>query len=171
MELQLQKLRGRNKTLSELNKKDINPNVFTEKIIKNHDLIKQYLEGLLSKNETYRYNCFKVLYDVSEKKPDLLYHHWNFFVNQLRSNNNYHKMSAVLIIANLASVDKENRFENIFNEFFRAPNAIDRKITGTGLGLAIAKKIAEDHHGDIEVTSKENVGSTFRVTLPIIKDE
>ncbi len=60
--------------------------------------------------------------------------------------------------------------KNIFDEFFRAPNAVDKKITGTGLGLSIAKKIAEDHHGDIEVNSKENVGSTFRVTLPIIKD-
>ena len=59
----------------------------------------------------------------------------------------------------------------IFDEFYRAPNAVDKKITGTGLGLAIAKKICEDHHGYIEVTSKENEGSTFRVVLPVIKDQ
>ena len=104
--------------ISELENKDINPNMFAKKIIENPDLIYQYLDGLVSKNETYRYNCFKVLYIISENKPDLLYPHWNFFVNHLRSDNNYHKMSAVLIIANLTSVDTENRFEDVFDEFF-----------------------------------------------------
>ena len=61
--------------------------------------------------------------------------------------------------------------KHIFDEFYRAQNALEKKITGTGLGLSIAKKIAEDHHGYIEVTSKEGEGSTFRVTLPIIQDE
>jgi len=104
--------------ISELENKDINPNTFVKKIIENPSLINQYLEGLLSKNETYRYNCFKVLYNFSEKKPELLYTHWNFFINHLRSDNNYHKMSAILIIANLTSVDTENRFESVFGEFF-----------------------------------------------------
>ncbi|PNX49438.1 MAG: hypothetical protein BV457_01780 [Thermoplasmata archaeon M9B1D] len=104
--------------ISELENKDINPNMFAKKIIENPDLIYQYLDGLVSKNETYRYNCFKVLYIISENKPDLLYPHWNFFVNHLRSDNNYHKMSAVLIIANLTSVDTDNRFKVVFDEFF-----------------------------------------------------
>ncbi|MFW6122483.1 MAG: hypothetical protein ACOC80_16500, partial [Petrotogales bacterium] len=73
---------------------------------------------LLSKNETYRYNCFKVLNIVSEKKPDMLYPHWDFFINHLRSDNSYHKMSAVLIIANLTSVDVNERFEKVFDEFY-----------------------------------------------------
>ncbi|MBN1482955.1 response regulator [candidate division KSB1 bacterium] len=61
--------------------------------------------------------------------------------------------------------------KNIFDEFYRAQNAVAKKITGTGLGLSIAKKIAEDHHGYIDVQSEENVGSTFQVTLPILKEE
>jgi len=104
--------------ISELEQKDINPEIFAEKIIANPDCINQYLDGLLSKNETYRYNCFKVLYVVSEEKPSLLYPHWDFFINHLRSENNYHKMSTVLIIANLTSVDTENKFETIFDEFY-----------------------------------------------------
>jgi len=102
----------------DIQNKNINPKVYAEKIIKKPDSIKQYLEGLLSKDETYRYNCFKVLYIVSEKNPDLLYPYWDFFENHLRSKNNYHKMSAVLIIANLTSVDKEKKFEGLFDEFY-----------------------------------------------------
>jgi hypothetical protein len=104
--------------IPELQKKDIDPKEYAEKIIKKPDLIKQYLEGFLSKNETYRYNCFKVIFIVSEENPDILYSYWEFFENHLRSKNNYHKMSAVLIIANLTSVDKEKKFEKLFDEFY-----------------------------------------------------
>jgi len=38
---------------------------------------------------------------------------------------------------------------------------------GTGLGLAVAKKIAQEHGGDIVVTSEEDRGSAFTVALPI----
>jgi signal transduction histidine kinase len=37
---------------------------------------------------------------------------------------------------------------------------------GTGLGLAIVKKIAELHHGLLEVQSEEGEGSTFTIILP-----
>ena len=104
--------------ISELEDKNINPKVFAEKVIKNPGLIDQYLDGLLSKNETYRYNFCKVLDVVSEQKPDLLYPHWDFFIDHLRSDNDYHKMSAVLIIANLTMVDTQGRFENVFDEFY-----------------------------------------------------
>jgi hypothetical protein len=104
--------------ISELDYKEIDPEIFAEKLIINPDLINKYLDGLLSKNETYRYNCFKILNIVSKKNPIILYPYWDFFINHLRSNNDYHKMSAVLIIANLTSVDKDNKFEDIFNEFY-----------------------------------------------------
>ena len=104
--------------ISELLKKNINPEKHANNVIERPDEINQYLDGLLSKNETYRYNCFKVINVVSEKQPDMLYPHWDFFKDHLKSKNNYHKMSAVSIIANLTAVDKEDRFKKIFNEYF-----------------------------------------------------
>ena len=104
--------------IPDLLNKNISPENYAEKLIKKPEQIKQYLEGLLSKNETYRYNCFKIMHIVSEKKPQILYPYWDTFENHLRSENDYHKMSAVLIIADLISVDTERKFENIFNEFY-----------------------------------------------------
>lgn len=38
---------------------------------------------------------------------------------------------------------------------------------GTGLGLAIVKRLVQSHHGDIELLSTSNAGTTFRITLPL----
>ncbi len=38
---------------------------------------------------------------------------------------------------------------------------------GTGLGMSITHKIIKSHNGDIQVSSKPNVGTKFTITLPI----
>ncbi len=58
----------------------------------------------------------------------------------------------------------------IFDEFYRAKNAVSQRISGTGLGLSIAKRIIEDHNGYIEIDSDLVNGSTFTVVLPVIEE-
>lgn len=57
--------------------------------------------------------------------------------------------------------------ERIFDRFYRADIARTRSIEGTGLGLSIVATIVKLHGGQITVNSKEKVGSTFIVELPI----
>ncbi|WP_013322233.1 hybrid sensor histidine kinase/response regulator [Gloeothece verrucosa] len=59
--------------------------------------------------------------------------------------------------------------EGLFKPFFRATN-VDN-IAGTGLGLAIVQRCVETHGGYVEVKSQVGVGTTFMVTLPIIRDD
>ncbi|HET7361623.1 MAG TPA: ATP-binding protein, partial [Salinimicrobium sp.] len=58
--------------------------------------------------------------------------------------------------------------KHIFERYFRAENALLNQ--GTGIGLNIAKVHLENLGGFISFTSKENVGTTFIVELPIIKE-
>lgn len=55
---------------------------------------------------------------LSEWRSEMVYDHWNFFVDMIRNENNYIKMNAIYTIANLTKVDKENKFEKIFDEYF-----------------------------------------------------
>lgn len=55
----------------------------------------------------------------------------------------------------------------IFDKFYRVKHPRTRKVVGTGLGLAIVKGAVEAHHGTIDVESRLNQGTAFRVLLPI----
>lgn len=54
----------------------------------------------------------------------------------------------------------------VFDRFSRASNARRMRISGTGFGLFLTKQLVALHGGTIAVESKENVGSTFVITLP-----
>lgn len=57
--------------------------------------------------------------------------------------------------------------KKLFKHLFRGDNAINLQITGTGIGLLQTYKLIKRHQGKISVTSKENVGTTFRLRFPI----
>ncbi len=54
----------------------------------------------------------------------------------------------------------EQNLSQIFRPFYTT------KGNGTGLGLSLARRIVEEHHGRIEVTSTVGKGSKFEVLLP-----
>ena len=63
----------------------------------------------------------------------------------------------------------EGELARVFERFYRVDPARSRMTGGTGLGLSIVKHVALNHGGDIKVWSKEGVGSTFTLQLPIAK--
>lgn len=60
----------------------------------------------------------------------------------------------------------EEELELIFDRFYRGKQVGQLTIPGSGIGLALTKEIVLMHGGTIEVISKINEGTTFRVTLP-----
>jgi two-component system, sensor histidine kinase and response regulator len=56
---------------------------------------------------------------------------------------------------------------NLFASFQRASNV--GTIAGTGLGLAIVKKCVDLQKGTIHVDSRVGEGTTFTVTIPLLK--
>jgi PAS domain S-box-containing protein len=63
----------------------------------------------------------------------------------------------------------ESKIEKIFENFQQASSGTSRLYGGTGLGLAIVKQLVEAQSGKIQVSSKENEGSTFSFVLKFQK--
>jgi signal transduction histidine kinase len=55
---------------------------------------------------------------------------------------------------------------HVFERFYRVERARSREDGGSGLGLAIAKWVAQAHGGDIKLSSRPGLGTTFTVSLP-----
>ena len=61
----------------------------------------------------------------------------------------------------------EKDLERIFERFYRVDPGRARQTGGTGLGLSIVRHVAQNHGGNVLVTSTEGEGSTFSLDLPM----
>ena len=57
----------------------------------------------------------------------------------------------------------------IFDKYFQASQPIDENAPGMGMGLYISKQIVEAHHGTLSLSSQMGAGSTFTLTIPLVK--
>ncbi len=71
---------------------------------------------------------------------------------------------ALLTVSDTGGGISAEDLPRVFERFYRANKA--RSSGNTGLGLAISRAIVEAHGGTLEVSSAENVGTTFTVHLP-----
>ena len=60
----------------------------------------------------------------------------------------------------------EENLKKVFDPFFTT-KPVGK---GTGLGMSISYRVINDHHGTIEVESKEGIGTKFTIILPINQD-
>jgi len=57
-----------------------------------------------------------------------------------------------------------SEFQKIFQPFYRVANS--QKFPGSGIGLALTERIIRLHNGKIEISSKLDEGSEFRILFP-----
>ncbi|HWY86374.1 MAG TPA: ATP-binding protein [Gemmataceae bacterium] len=74
-----------------------------------------------------------------------------------------------LVVADTGCGIPPEHLGHVFEKFFRVPG--QSRGSGTGLGLAIVQEIVTAHGGTISCASQPGVGTTFRINLPLAKDE
>jgi len=69
--------------------------------------------------------------------------------------------AAVVTVSDTGRGIAAEHLPNIFRPFYTTEG------NGTGLGLSLARRIVEEHHGQIDVKSSPGKGTTFTVLLPV----
>lgn len=80
------------------------------------------------------------------------------------SKNGY--LAEVKVVDSGVGISKEDQ-KRIFERFYRTDPARSRETGGTGLGLSIVKHVITAHLGEIKLSSKPGIGSTFTLRLPL----
>ena len=76
--------------------------------------------------------------------------------------------SAVLEVADTGVGIAPEDLKHVFKRFWRGEKSRSRATGGAGIGLAIVHELVRAHDGRIDVESRPGVGSTFRVSLPVL---
>jgi len=153
--------------LQRLASKSMTKEELLQKVKQNFDILPEVLNGISSSKAAIRYGCAKVLMNLSEEHPEELYPYMDFFVNLLDSKHRILTWNAMAIIANLVRVDKDKKFEAIFDKYYSFLNdeymVTVANVVGHSGKIALAKphliqKITN------ELLKVENISTTPHLT-------
>lgn len=75
---------------------------------------------------------------------------------------------AEIVVADTGEGISNEHLDHLFDRFYRADSARDRRHGGSGIGLTITRALVEAHHGSIQVHSDGiGHGARFTIKLPI----
>jgi hypothetical protein len=107
-----------NELLQKLVDKSLTKEDLLQKVKQDYNLLPVVLSGTTSSKAAIRYGCAKVLMDLSEENPKLLYPYMDDFIDLLDSKYRILTWNAMAIIANLTRVDKDRKFDAIFDKYY-----------------------------------------------------
>ena len=107
-----------NELLVKLADKTLTKEELRRKAEKNFGLVPLLLQGVYSPKAAVRYGCAKVLMDLSEEYPAELYPYMDAFIGLLDSKYRILTWNAMAVIANLAKVDREQKFDAAFEKYY-----------------------------------------------------
>ena len=107
-----------NELLKKLAAKTLSKDELRQKVEHDFNLLPILLTGVSSPKAAIRYGCAKILMGLSAEHPEKLYPYMDTFVGLLSSKYRILTWNAMAIIANLAKVDKEKKFDAVFDKYY-----------------------------------------------------
>jgi hypothetical protein len=104
--------------LQEIASKSITKRDLLQRVKKDFSLLPTVLNGVSSPKAAVRYGCASVLMDLSQAYPEKLYPHMDSFIALLDSKYRILTWNALAMIANLARVDDNRKFDAIFTKYY-----------------------------------------------------
>jgi hypothetical protein len=107
-----------NELLVKLADKSLTKDGLRQRVEQDFGLVPVLVEGTGSAKAAVRYGCAKVLMDLSAEYPERLYPYMDLFIGLLDSKYRILMWNALAIIANLAKVDEEKKFDAVFDKYY-----------------------------------------------------
>jgi len=111
-------------------------------------LLHLIVNGVSSSKASIRYGCAKILTDLSEAHPKELYRYMDSFISLLDSKYRILTWNAMAIIANLTRVDKDKKFDDVFEKYYSFLNdeymATVANVAGHSGKIVLAKPYLAD---------------------------
>ena len=111
------------KLIEEISRKNFDREFFVEHVLREKGL-RDEIVGLMLEHPHIMvyYHAFYVLSDASQINPELFFVFWDKFVSLLKHSNSYRRDFGLVLLSNLASVDGQGRFEEIFEDYYACLN-------------------------------------------------
>lgn len=113
-----------------IDEKKIDRKEIADWILDEQEALSFIFEGLKHKKANIKYGCEKVLRILSDTAPEVLYQHYDVFVSNLSSDNKFLRLGAIIVLANLSSVDSEDKLKKISDQYFSILTSGDLTATG-----------------------------------------
>jgi hypothetical protein len=129
--------------IDDLCRKGADKDELADRFSKSPSQIETLVNLLNSEKGGTRLAAGNILRRISEKKPELVYPHFDTFAAMIDHENSFLKWGAILIIGNLAPVDTQDKFDKIFRRYYNPITGADMVTAANVIGgltnLAIAK--------------------------------
>ena len=155
------------KHLQKLANKSITKEELLQKVKQNVNMLPEVLNGVSSSKAAIRYGCAKILMDLSEEQPEALYPYMDSFITLLGSKYRILTWNAMAILANLARVDVDEKFDAVFDKYYSRLNdaymVTVANVVGNSAKIALAKPHLVQKITN-ELLKVENISTTPHLT-------
>ena len=155
------------KLLQEIANKSITKQDILQRVEKDLSLLPVMLDGVSSPKAAVRYGCASGLMDLSRAYPEKLYPHMDSFIALLDSKYRILTWNAMAVIANLARVDEDRKFDAIFTKYYSFLNdeymVTVANVVGNSGKIALAKPYLAQRIAD-ELLKVESISITPHLT-------
>jgi hypothetical protein len=105
-------------TLIEELKKKYNLEVYIALVMTDNSVIPLLFDLIEQDKSSLKFLCEKIIRELSQEKPELLYPYFERMSQLLDSENNFIKWGFILSLPNMLTVDQEHKWEKISKQFY-----------------------------------------------------
>ena len=92
--------------------------LFVNDVIEDKTILDSLFDIVATETSSIKYVCTKIIRMVSEKEPELIYPYFEMLAKWIHHKNSFIKWDGIITLSNISAVDDENKFKDIYQDYF-----------------------------------------------------